>query len=75
MKIVVAGQGAFGVKHIEAIQKISGITIASLAGGSPDSTAEVARKYGIEDAGGKQPPSYRDMFNVAPHVQYPRVIR
>ncbi len=47
MKIVVAGQGAFGVKHIEAIQKISGITIASLAGGSPDSTAEVARKYNI----------------------------
>jgi 2-hydroxy-4-carboxymuconate semialdehyde hemiacetal dehydrogenase len=47
VKIVVAGQGAFGVKHIEAIQKISGITIASLAGGSPDSTAEVARKYGI----------------------------
>jgi len=47
MKIVVAGQGAFGVKHIEAIQKISGITIASLAGGSADSTAEVARKYGI----------------------------
>ncbi len=47
MKIVVAGQGAFGVKHIEAIQKISGITIASLSGGSPDSTAEVARKYGI----------------------------
>ncbi|HEV2700614.1 MAG TPA: Gfo/Idh/MocA family oxidoreductase [Steroidobacteraceae bacterium] len=47
MKIVVGGQGAFGVKHIEAIQKISGITVASLAGGSPDSTAEVARKYGI----------------------------
>ncbi|HEX3836152.1 MAG TPA: Gfo/Idh/MocA family oxidoreductase [Steroidobacteraceae bacterium] len=47
MKIVVAGQGAFGVKHIEAIQKISGITIASLAGGSADSTAEVARKYAI----------------------------
>jgi 2-hydroxy-4-carboxymuconate semialdehyde hemiacetal dehydrogenase len=47
MKIVVGGQGAFGVKHIEAIQKIGGITIASLAGGSPDSTAEVARKYGI----------------------------
>ncbi|MGC1457869.1 MAG: Gfo/Idh/MocA family oxidoreductase [Steroidobacteraceae bacterium] len=47
MKIVVGGQGAFGVKHIEAIQKIGGITIASLAGGRPDSTAEVARKYGI----------------------------
>jgi len=47
VKIVVAGQGAFGVKHIEAIQKISGISIVSLAGGSPDSTAEVARKYAI----------------------------
>jgi 2-hydroxy-4-carboxymuconate semialdehyde hemiacetal dehydrogenase len=47
MKIVVAGQGAFGVKHIEAIQKISGISIASLSGGSPDTTAEVARKYAI----------------------------
>jgi 2-hydroxy-4-carboxymuconate semialdehyde hemiacetal dehydrogenase len=47
VKIVVAGQGAFGVKHIEAIQKISGVTIASLAGGSPESTAEVARKYAI----------------------------
>jgi 2-hydroxy-4-carboxymuconate semialdehyde hemiacetal dehydrogenase len=47
MKICVAGQGAFGVKHIEAIQKIPGIEIATLAGGSADSTAEVARKFGI----------------------------
>lgn len=37
--------------------------------------AEVALKYGIKDADGKQPPSYRDMFKVAPHVQYPRIIR
>ena len=37
--------------------------------------AEVALKYGLKDAGGVQPPSYRDMFNVAPHTQYPRVIR
>ena len=37
--------------------------------------AEIAIKYGIKDAGGQQPPSYRDMFNVAPHVQYPRIIR
>jgi 2-hydroxy-4-carboxymuconate semialdehyde hemiacetal dehydrogenase len=47
MKIVVAGQGAFGIKHIEAIQKIEGIEVASLAGGSADSTAEVARKFSI----------------------------
>jgi 2-hydroxy-4-carboxymuconate semialdehyde hemiacetal dehydrogenase len=47
MKICIAGQGAFGIKHIEAIQKISGIEIATLAGGSPDSTDEVAKKYDI----------------------------
>jgi NAD(P)-dependent dehydrogenase (short-subunit alcohol dehydrogenase family) len=37
--------------------------------------AEAARKYGIRDKGGKQPPSYRDTFKVAPLVQYPVVIR
>jgi 2-hydroxy-4-carboxymuconate semialdehyde hemiacetal dehydrogenase len=47
MKIIVAGQGAFGIKHIEAIRAIGGVDIVSLAGGSPDSTAEVARKFGI----------------------------
>jgi 2-hydroxy-4-carboxymuconate semialdehyde hemiacetal dehydrogenase len=47
MKICVAGQGAFGIKHIEAIRNIPGIEVATLAGGSPDSTKEVAAKYGI----------------------------
>ena len=37
--------------------------------------AEVARKYEIKDADGGQPPSYREMFGVAPHTQYPRIIR
>jgi NAD(P)-dependent dehydrogenase (short-subunit alcohol dehydrogenase family) len=37
--------------------------------------AELAVNYGIRDAGGKQPPSYRDMFQVAPFTQYPRIIR
>jgi 2-hydroxy-4-carboxymuconate semialdehyde hemiacetal dehydrogenase len=47
MKICVAGQGAFGIKHIEAIRNIPGIEVITLAGGSPDSTKEVAAKYGI----------------------------
>jgi 2-hydroxy-4-carboxymuconate semialdehyde hemiacetal dehydrogenase len=47
MKICVAGQGAFGIKHIEAIKNIPGIEVSTLAGGSPDSTKEVAAKYGI----------------------------
>jgi 2-hydroxy-4-carboxymuconate semialdehyde hemiacetal dehydrogenase len=42
-----AGQGAFGIKHLEAIQKISGIEVVTLAGGSADSTREVAQKFGI----------------------------
>ena len=47
MKVCIAGQGAFGIKHIEAIQKIPGVEIATLAGGSADSTAEVARQFNI----------------------------
>jgi 2-hydroxy-4-carboxymuconate semialdehyde hemiacetal dehydrogenase len=47
MKIGLAGQGAFGVKHLEAIQKIDGIEVVTLTGGSADSTAEVARKFNI----------------------------
>jgi len=37
--------------------------------------AEAALKYGLKDEGGKQPPSYRDMFQVAPFKQYPRIVR
>ena len=47
MKICVAGQGAFGVKHLEALQNIPGIEVATLAGGSPDSTKAVAEKFRI----------------------------
>ncbi|HVO47061.1 MAG TPA: Gfo/Idh/MocA family oxidoreductase [Steroidobacteraceae bacterium] len=47
MKVVMAGQGAFGIKHLEALQKIDGVEVASLAGGNPEQTAEVAKKFGI----------------------------
>jgi 2-hydroxy-4-carboxymuconate semialdehyde hemiacetal dehydrogenase len=47
MKVVMAGQGAFGQKHLDAIRNIPGIEVVSLAGGSPASTEEVAKKYGI----------------------------
>ena len=33
--------------------------------------AEMTIKYGIRDAGGRQPPSRRDTHGVAPRVQYP----
>ena len=47
MKIVMAGQGAFGIKHLEAIEKIDGVEVVSLAGGSPDSTKAVAERFKI----------------------------
>jgi 2-hydroxy-4-carboxymuconate semialdehyde hemiacetal dehydrogenase len=47
MKIVVAGEGAFGIKHLEALQNIVGIEVASLAGGNPLQTAEIAGRFHI----------------------------
>ena len=37
--------------------------------------AELAVKYGIRDAGGRQPLSYRTTHGVEPRVQYPNIIR
>ena len=47
MKICLAGQGAFGIKHLEAIQNIPGIEVVTLAGGRPAGTEEVAKKWKI----------------------------
>src|SRR6266702_6790408 len=47
IKIVVAGQGAFGIKHLEALQKIEDVQVVSLTGGNQQQTEEVARKFGI----------------------------
>jgi len=47
MRICVAGQGAFGIKHLEALRNIPGVEVVTLAGGSPDSTADVAQKFNI----------------------------
>ena len=47
MKICVAGQGAFGQKHLDALKRISGVEVVSLIGGNPAATEQVAGKYGI----------------------------
>jgi NAD(P)-dependent dehydrogenase (short-subunit alcohol dehydrogenase family) len=49
-----------------AVMQLSGQTLIG---------AELALKYGIKDANGRQPPSYRDTHNIAPRVQYPNIIR
>jgi 2-hydroxy-4-carboxymuconate semialdehyde hemiacetal dehydrogenase len=52
MKICVAGQGAFGQKHLDALKRIADVEVVSLIGGNQDATAEVAKKYGIPHWGG-----------------------
>jgi len=47
MKVGVAGQGAFGQKHLDAIQNIAGIEVITLTGGNQAATEEVAKKYKI----------------------------
>ena len=47
MKVALAGQGAFGQRHLEAMQQIPGIEVISLTGGRPASTEEIAKKWNI----------------------------
>ena len=44
MKICVAGQGAFGQKHLDALKRITDVEVVSLIGGNQDATAEVAKQ-------------------------------
>jgi len=47
MKVALAGAGAFGIKHLEAIAKIDGVEVVSLAGRTLEATREVARRFGV----------------------------
>ncbi|MFL6617506.1 MAG: Gfo/Idh/MocA family oxidoreductase [Povalibacter sp.] len=46
-RVALAGAGAFGIKHIEALQKIEGAQVVSLIGRDLDKTREVASKFGV----------------------------
>jgi 2-hydroxy-4-carboxymuconate semialdehyde hemiacetal dehydrogenase len=47
MKICMVGQGAFANKHLDGIERIDGVEVATIVGGSPDTTEAVAKKRGI----------------------------
>ena len=47
MKVCLAGQGAFGIKHLEAMAKIPGVEVISLAGSSREAAREVAQQWKI----------------------------
>ena len=47
MKICMVGQGAFGKKHLDALQNIPDVEVVALVGGSEHSTRAVAEQYAI----------------------------
>ncbi|HEX4883790.1 MAG TPA: Gfo/Idh/MocA family oxidoreductase [Casimicrobiaceae bacterium] len=47
MNICLAGAGAFGVKHLEALAKIDGVRVTSIVGRQRAPTEEVARRFGV----------------------------
>jgi len=47
MKVILAGAGAFGIKHLEAMSKIDGIEVASIVSRDLKATAEVAKQWRI----------------------------
>ena len=47
INVALVGQGAFGIKHLEAIRNIADVRVISLTGGSAESTAAVARQFDI----------------------------
>ncbi|MEM6681456.1 MAG: Gfo/Idh/MocA family oxidoreductase [Pseudomonadota bacterium] len=47
MKIALAGGGAFGEKHLDGLQKIDGVEVASLIGRRLEPTQALADKYGV----------------------------
>jgi len=50
MKVVLAGAGAFGLKHLDAIKAIGGIEVASIVGRMIEPTREAAAKHGVKHA-------------------------
>jgi len=47
MKVVLAGAGAFGKKHLDGIRKIDGVECVSVVGRRLEPTQEIAGEYGI----------------------------
>jgi 2-hydroxy-4-carboxymuconate semialdehyde hemiacetal dehydrogenase len=48
IKVALAGAGAFGTKHLDAIKLIDGVECISVIGRDLEKTREVAAKYGIK---------------------------
>ena len=51
IRIALAGAGAFGIKHLDALRQIDGVSITSIISRRIDQAEEVAAKYGAPHAG------------------------
>jgi len=47
IKVALAGAGAFGIKHLDAIKLIDGVEVVSLVSRELEKTKEIAGQYGI----------------------------
>ena len=47
MKVIVAGPGAFGIKHLDGIKNIDDVEVVGLVGRRLENTQAVAKEYGI----------------------------
>jgi len=50
MRIALAGAGAFGTKHLDALKAIEGVTVTSIISRRIEQAKEVAAKYGVPHA-------------------------
>jgi 2-hydroxy-4-carboxymuconate semialdehyde hemiacetal dehydrogenase len=50
MKMILAGAGAFGNKHLDGLKKIDGVEVVSIVGRNPEPTRKIADDYGIPHA-------------------------
>jgi 2-hydroxy-4-carboxymuconate semialdehyde hemiacetal dehydrogenase len=47
MRIALAGTGAFGIKHLDGLANIDGVTVTAVVSRRIEQAEEVARKYGV----------------------------
>jgi 2-hydroxy-4-carboxymuconate semialdehyde hemiacetal dehydrogenase len=50
VRIALAGAGAFGIKHLDALARIDGVEVVCIVSRTPDQAQAVAAKYGADQA-------------------------
>jgi 2-hydroxy-4-carboxymuconate semialdehyde hemiacetal dehydrogenase len=50
MRIALAGTGAFGIKHLDGLATIDGVTVTAVVSRRLEQAEQVARKYGVDHA-------------------------